>query len=64
MPDPNDIVAKLKDARERYLEAVIRWRAAREEAEKNLQAAEHDVAQSLAELFRTRPESVTQLRAG
>jgi hypothetical protein len=65
MRDPDEVVAnaKLKATRVRYAEAVVRWRTAREQAERNLQAAEHELAQSLAELFRT-PESVRRAGVG
>jgi len=48
MRNPDEMVSKIRAARVRYLEAVVRWRAARDEAERNLKAAEHDLAQSLA----------------
>lgn len=55
MKNPEEIISKIRAARVRYLEAVVRWRAVRDEAEKNLQAAEHDLAQGLALV--DRPES-------
>ena len=63
MNHPDEIVSRVQAVRVRYLDAVIRWRAAREDADAKLREAEHELAQGLAELFR-RPKNVTQLRAG
>ena len=56
MRDPDEVIAiaKLKAARVRYIEAVVRRRAARDEAEANLRRAEHEIAEALGQLFRDR----------
>lgn len=51
MPDPQDLIAKLKTARVRYLEAVVEYRRERDAAESKLRVAEHELSQGLAELF-------------
>ena len=60
--NPNEIVLRLQEARIRYVEAVVRWRAARNEAEKNLRAAEHEFAQALAKLERSEAPQSALLR--
>ena len=50
--NPDEMISKLRAARVCYVEAVVRWRTARDEAEKNLKAAEHTLAKSLARLER------------
>lgn len=52
MPEPQDVIAKLKGIRVRYLEEIVNWRAARDEADTKLRAAEQEMAQVLAQLFR------------
>jgi hypothetical protein len=61
MNKPDEIICSIRAARERYLLAVLEWRRERDASEAKLRIAEHELAQSLAQLF-CAPE-VTQLRA-
>lgn len=60
--DPNEIVSRLREARIRYVEAVVRWRAARDDAEKNLRVAEHEFARAIAALERSEAPQPALLR--
>jgi hypothetical protein len=60
--NPNEMVLRLREARIRLVEANVRWRSARDEAEKNLRAAEHEFAQALASLERSEAPQPALLR--
>lgn len=62
MDQPEEILSRIKAARELYLLAVVEWRRERDASEAKLRAAEHALAQGLAQLF-CAPE-ITKLRAG
>jgi hypothetical protein len=50
------VLSRIRVVRERYLLAVVAWRRERDVAEAKLRAAEHELAQSLAQ-FVARPKS-------
>ena len=62
MAGPDELVTRIRAAREQYLRSVLEWRRERDASEAKLRAAEHELARSLAQLFCV-PE-VTELRAG
>jgi hypothetical protein len=62
MNNPDEALSRIRAAREQYLRAVVEWRHERDVTEAKLRAAEHELSQSLAQLFRA--PGITQLRAG
>jgi len=44
-------LSRIRAARERYLRAVLVWRRESHASEAKLRAAEHELAQTLAQLF-------------
>jgi hypothetical protein len=52
MNKPDEIISRMTAAREQYLRAVVEWRRERDASETKLRAAEHELAQSLARLYR------------
>lgn len=60
--NPNEMVLRLREARIHYVDALVRWRAARDEEDKKLRAAEHELAQALARLERSEAVQLALLR--